>query len=104
MNLHAVILLSIMQAHWNIQDDDPKSAKKKKTLRKMNEAWKQFKSTLKTDFMEEGRNPVGYYKWLKQEDWEEFQALKSTAEFKVYKFSQLTFSLFFLDMYLSSLN
>ena len=55
----------------------------------MNEAWKQFKSTLVTEYMEKGENLVGVYPSVTQELWEEFQALKQTEEFKVYNFSQL---------------
>ena len=89
MNLNAVIWVS-MQAQWNIPDDIPEVVKDK-TLKIMNEAWKQFKSTLSTDWMDQGKNPVGYYTWLTQEKWEKFVEMKSTDEFKVCKFSKITF-------------
>ena len=51
----------------------------------MNEAWKQHKSTLVTEWMNAGRNPVGYYPWVTQEVWDDYVALKSTEEFEVHK-------------------
>jgi len=56
----------------------------------MNNGWKQFKSTLVNKYLDkEGVNPLETYTWLTQEDWEKFQALKRTEEFRVYKFNQL---------------
>ena len=82
----------VNQAQWNIQDDeDPKKSKKKrKTLLIMNNGWKQFKAVLRRKYMNiPGKTPVGVYPWLKQEDWEKFQAMSSTETFRVYKFSKL---------------
>jgi len=76
MNLITCSNFVVNQAHWNIKEEDydPKDktmAKAKDvTLKIMNNAWKQFKSTLKTEYMEQGRNPVGVYPWLTQETWE----------------------------------
>ena len=75
----------VNQDQWNIVDD-PKDKIKGVSLKIMNEAWKQFKSRLKTVYMDQGKDPLPVYPWLTQEVWEEFQALKKTKEFKVCKF------------------
>ena len=90
----------VNQAQWNIQSDVPKN----KTLKIMNNGWKQYKSTLKTEFMEKGKNPVGYYKWLKQEDWDAYQVLKSTEEFQVSNSCQIYAYSFSICTYLSKTN
>ena len=92
----------VKQTQWNIKDDNPKSMAKAKTLRIMNEGCKQFKCRLVNKYMDkEGITPVGEYPWVTQEVWEEFQALKRTEEFRVYKFSQLiSFCTFSICTYL----
>ena len=46
-------------------------------------AWKQWKSRLVTKFVDPKKSPLELYPMIKEEDWEEFKAVKSSEEFKV---------------------
>jgi hypothetical protein len=78
-------LFCVNQAQWNITDDTGK----KNTLKKMNDGWKQYKSTLVTEWMNKGKNPVGHFEGLTQEIWDDFVAIKQTPEFQVTKIIKL---------------
>ena len=45
-------------------------------------AWKQWKSRLVTEFVDQDKSPLELYPMIKKEDWVEFKNAKSTSEFK----------------------
>ena len=45
-------------------------------------AWKQWKSRLVTEFVDEDKSPLELYPMIKKEEWAEFKFAKSTDEFK----------------------
>lgn len=45
-------------------------------------AWKQWKSRLVTEFVDQDKSPLELYPMIKKEDWVEFKSAKSTKEFK----------------------
>ncbi|CAH1414804.1 unnamed protein product [Lactuca virosa] len=64
--------------YWNIPNDAPK----KQTLQVCNKSWRAYKSTLVTDFMDNGLDASSFYPYLTKEAWEDFVKLKSTEEFQ----------------------
>lgn len=53
------------------------------TFKKMNIAWKQFKSDLYTKYVLTEKNPCLFYKWLNKDTYEEFKRQRLTDEFRV---------------------
>ena len=68
-----------MQQTWGIKIDRGFVHAKKK----MNSAWKNFKSDLVNDYMRAGKEPFSKYSWISSTVWEEFVRQKSTPEFQV---------------------
>ena len=48
----------------------------------MDHAWRTFKSTLVTKYVNTGRTPFMKYKFLSRDIWEAFVQMKTAAEFK----------------------
>ena len=68
-----------MQQTWGIKKEKGfKHAKKK-----MNSAWKNFKSDLVRYYIRKDKDPFSKYSWISSEVWKEFVRQKSTPEFQV---------------------
>ena len=64
---------------WSIKDDKGYV----ETFKKMNIAWKQFKSDLYNKYVLTEKNPCLFYTWLDQDKYEEFKRQRSTDEYRV---------------------
>ena len=51
-------------------------------LLSMGKAWRTFKSTLVTKYVNTGRTPFTQYKFLSRDIWDAFVQMKTTAEFR----------------------
>jgi len=73
------IRILIKQDHWNIEDDKYKVP----ALKVASTSWKNFKKSLNTKYLKEGRNPCSDYPYLDEETWKVFSVMKTTDEFLV---------------------
>ncbi|CAH1430846.1 unnamed protein product [Lactuca virosa] len=67
-----------IKKHWNIEDD----RHKKQVLKICNQSWKAYKSSLVTEYLKKGRNPVPEYPYLDEPTWNAFVQLKTSPSFQ----------------------
>jgi hypothetical protein len=78
----------IEQVQWNI-DVENEAMVRKTSLRKINDDWRNFKTTLTNKYVRTNKSPLQKYsKWMNAEKWEVFKQQKMSEAFQVH-FKQL---------------
>ena len=68
--------------YFIIRDSNDKKCVERAALLIACKSWKQWKSRLVTEFVDEDKSPLDLYPMITKEEWAEFKLAKSTQEFK----------------------